>query len=146
MKTVSFTPVVDAGMPLVMRKPDVWDDGDPGFVRMTWAYPTRQMVEDVWAVASKEVLQVRNRDGFLRVVVSPGAVLMKMETDEAFRLGGSRVIEATGVLQVAAANVNRGVDQLSLLFWYADDMFESATGVVTRVNPLPPPEPEPVPE
>jgi len=145
--TVKFTPVLSGLGNVELRKPDVWDDSSPGFIQMTWALPTRHMLDAVRTVAAREVLQVRNRDGFMRVVVSPGTALLELATDETFRRGGGRAISAFGVLQVATATVNQGIDQLVLLFWFADDMFVSGTGEVTSVPVmLPPPEPEPVPE
>ena len=139
-RTIEFTPYL-GGSSLIVRKPDVWEDGNPGYVQLTWLNPMRHELDALRAWVAKEVLQVRNRDGFVRVVVSPGTELLRLLTDESYRAGGARVIDLIGVLQFASAQVNQGVDQLTMLFWLADDMYVSGTGEVVRTTPTPTPPP-----
>lgn len=141
MPDITLTPLIGdpPPAPLVIRKPDHLADGAPNVIEMRWENPMRAFIDAVNAIAAPHVLQVRNRHGYYRCVCTVGAVLTRLTYTENVRFGGTRSISVDGVLQVATASIERGIDSLSLLFWKADDVYISG---LMEIQTYEEPEPE----
>lgn len=126
-RLITFTPA-DGSPTLQYRKPDSINDAQAGVIEMRWDNFMRHELDTIRSVASREVAQFRNRQGYYRCVCSIGTKLLTLTFTERTRFGPDVERTRVGVLQLATANMERGVERLSLMFYDANDVYITGTG------------------